>query len=250
MKSRDSKDGASGLADDVVGDTRNGSNDHREKGRGAPGAASGRQGRYAWAAGLLLVVMTAVAYIPATRCAFIWDDDSYVVDNRALRTPEGLQQIWFQIGATAQYYPLVYTTYWIEYRLWELDPTGYHVVNVVLHALGALLLWRVLTVLRVPGAWLAAAVFALHPVHVQSVAWITQRKNVLSGVFYLGAALAYFPPLRVNRCPDHRLSGSCGTTSPVSRKNVSIRSFIRATTSAWAGSSARLVSSIGSARRS
>ncbi len=161
---------------------------------GDVGSGTGRKqgiAKYAWAAGLLLVGITVAVYMPARRCGFVWDDNSYVVDNQTLRSPDGLRQIWLEIGATAQYYPMVYTTYWLEYRLWELDPAGYHVVNILLHALVAILLWRVLTMLNVPGAWVIAAVFAVHPVHVQSVAWITQRKNVLSGVFYLGAALAY-----------------------------------------------------------
>jgi tetratricopeptide (TPR) repeat protein len=135
--------------------------------------------------------MTLAAYWPATGCGFIWDDDDYVEQNLLLRSTEGLGQIWLDVGATPQYYPLVHTSYWLEYRLWEDDPRGYHVVNMLLHALAAVLLWRVLKVLDVPGAWLAAAVFALHPVHVESVAWITERKNVLSGVFYLASALLY-----------------------------------------------------------
>ncbi|MFH0982849.1 MAG: tetratricopeptide repeat protein, partial [Planctomycetota bacterium] len=142
-------------------------------------------------AGALLIGLTLLVYQPAMRCGFIWDDDDYVYNNPTLRSAEGLRQIWFQLGATPQYYPLVHTTYWLEYRLWGLHPTGYHVLNVFWHALVAILLWRVLVVLEVPGAWVAAAVFALHPVHVESVAWITERKNVLSGACYFGAALAY-----------------------------------------------------------
>jgi len=142
--------------------------------------------------GLALLFMTVAAYLPAMHSGgFIWDDEAYVIHNRTLRDGGGLVDIWTNPRATPQYYPLVHTTYWLEYRLWELDPTGYHVTNVLLHALAVILLWRVLRYLKVPGAWLAAAFFAVHPVHVESVAWITERKNVLSGVFYLGAALAY-----------------------------------------------------------
>ena len=142
--------------------------------------------------GLALTAITAAAYLPAMYSGgFVWDDDDYVIHNQTLRDAGGLWQIWTSPRATPQYYPLVHTTYWVEYRLWGLVPTGYHVTNVLLHALAAVLVWRVLRRLEVPGAWLAAALFAVHPVHVESVAWITERKNVLSGVFYLGAALAY-----------------------------------------------------------
>ena len=156
---------------------------------------------------LLLAAMTLVAYVPAMGGGFIWDDDDYVQHNPTLRTVDGLGQIWFQLGATRQYYPMVHTSYWIEYRLWGLDPTGFHVVNVLLHALSAVLLWRVLTLLGVPGAWGAAAIFALHPVHVESVAWITERKNVLSGTFYIGAAWAY---LRYALGREEEAAGSRG----------------------------------------
>ena len=157
-----------------------------------PSAASSPPERRPWfGPALLLVGLTVGAYIPALSGGFVWDDDDYVQDNLTLRSLAGLGQIWFQPGATRQYYPLVHTTYWLEYRLWGLDPTGYHVVNVLIHALSAVLVWRLLIRLKVPGAWAAAALFALHPVHVESVAWITERKNTLSGAFYLSAAWAY-----------------------------------------------------------
>ncbi len=139
----------------------------------------------------LIVATTLAAYVPAMRAGFIWDDDDNVTESEVLRSADGLRRIWLEPGATQQYYPLVHTSFWLEYRLWHLNPLGHHVVNVVLHAANAVLVWAVLRRLRVPGAWFAAAVFALHPVHVESVAWITERKNVLSGFFYLLAVLAY-----------------------------------------------------------
>jgi tetratricopeptide (TPR) repeat protein len=139
----------------------------------------------------LLVAMTLVVYRPVLDNGFVWDDDDYVVENPTLRTADGLRRIWLDYGATPQYYPLVHSTFWVEYHLWKLWPVGYHVVNVLLHALGAVLLWRLLSILQLPGAWLGAAIFAVHPVHVESVAWITERKNVLSGAFYLASLLAY-----------------------------------------------------------
>ncbi len=144
-----------------------------------------------WLGAVLLFVVTFIAYAPSLRGDFIWDDDDYVTNNPTLNDAHGLYRIWFEFGATRQYYPLVYTTFWVEKHVWGLNPIGYHVVNVLLHAAGALLLWRVLVTLKIPGALLAAALFALHPLHVESVAWITERKNVLSGLFYFAAALAY-----------------------------------------------------------
>ena len=140
----------------------------------------------------LLVIITLTAYIPAMRGDFVWDDDSYVTENQTLRSLKGLGQIWLNPRATPQYYPLVFSSFWLEYKLWGLNPTGYHVVNVLLHVLSTLLLWRLLQCLNVPGAWLATAIFALHPVHVESVAWVTERKNVLSAFFYLGSVFCLF----------------------------------------------------------
>lgn len=140
---------------------------------------------------LLLFALTLLAYAPALRGGFIWDDDDYVTNNPNLRTLDGLRDIWLEPRSSPQYYPMVFTSFWIEHQIWELSPTGYHLVNVLLHVTAAVLLWRVLVALTIPAAYLAAIIFALHPVHAESVAWITERKNVLSAVFYFGAALAY-----------------------------------------------------------
>lgn len=140
-----------------------------------------------WIIALSLLAITVIAYIPALSAGFIWDDDYYVYRNFALRSADGLWRIWTHPGEVPQYYPLTHTTFWIEYHLWGNAATGYHIVNVLLHATSAFLLWRILTALQVPGSLFAAALFAVHPVHVESVAWITERKNVLSALFYLGS---------------------------------------------------------------
>jgi tetratricopeptide (TPR) repeat protein len=142
-----------------------------------------------------LVLLTLAAYAPALGAGFIWDDDDYVTENPLLRDGDGLRRIWLTTD-TPQYYPLVFTSFWIEHRLWGLAPAGYHAVNVLLHALNALLVAHVLRRLDVRGAWWIAALFAVHPVHVESVAWITERKNVLSALFYL---LAFASWLRFER---------------------------------------------------
>ena len=141
--------------------------------------------------GLLLAMVTIVAYLPALRGGFIWDDDAYVTHNAMLTAPGGLSQIWFSAHRQSQYFPLTYTTLRLERALWGLNPQGYHAVNVLLHSINALLLWVLLRRLAAPGAWLAAAIFALHPVQVESVAWITELKNVQSTLFYLLALLAW-----------------------------------------------------------
>ena len=140
--------------------------------------------------GALLVLLVCIAYLPSMSGGFLWDDEANVTDNLALRTLAGLRRIWLEPGATQQFYPVTYTSFWLDHHLMGLNPFGYHLENVLLHALAALLLWRLLSKLRVPGAWLGAALFALHPVCVESIAWVTERKNTLSGVFFLGALLA------------------------------------------------------------
>jgi len=133
----------------------------------------------------LLFFAVILTYQPAWHAGFIWDDDAYVTENPLLAAPDGLTRIWFSRDSPSQYFPLTYTTFRFEYALWGLNATGYHWINILLHAVNGLLLWRVLRNLGVPGAWLGAALFALHPVQVESVAWITERKNLLSLFFSL-----------------------------------------------------------------
>lgn len=138
-----------------------------------------------WLPELLLIVLIILAYRPAWNAGFVWDDDRYVTKNPLLSAPDGLQRIWFSSDAPSQYCPMVYTIFRIERSLWGLNASGYHWVNILVHAANAVLVLRLLNKLRVPGAWLGAALFALHPVQVESVAWITELKNLLSLFFYL-----------------------------------------------------------------
>ncbi len=138
-----------------------------------------------------LVLLVLAAYLPALRAGYIWDDDKYVTENATLRSAAGLKEIWLNPYATPQYYPLVHSTYWIEYRFVGVAPFTYHLDNILLHAINASLLFILLRRLQIQPAWMIAGIFALHPVHVESVAWVTERKNVLSGAFYLLALLSY-----------------------------------------------------------
>jgi tetratricopeptide (TPR) repeat protein len=131
-----------------------------------------------------------VAYLPALRGGLIWNDPDYLT-RPELRPWSGLARIWFQLGATEQYYPVLHSAFWLEHRLWGEAALGYHLLNVLWHAAASCLLVAVLRRLAMPGAWLAGLLFALHPVGVESVAWISEQKNTLSLVFYLAAALAY-----------------------------------------------------------
>ncbi len=144
-----------------------------------------------WLAGFALAALTLLAYLPVWHAGFIWDDDAYVTANPLLTAPDGLRRIWFTLDSPSQYFPLTYTWLRLERGLWGLHPAGYHGVNLLLHTANALLLWRLLKRLALPGAWLAAALFALHPVQVESVAWVSELKNVLMLFFYLLAVRAW-----------------------------------------------------------
>ena len=143
------------------------------------------------ASAMVIIMVTLFCYAPALHGDFLWDDDTYISTEMNLRTWSGLGQIWLDPGATEQYYPLTFTAFWLEYHLWGLNTLGYHLVNVLLHGFVALLLWQVLAHMRVRGALLAGAIFALHPVNVMSVAWMTELKNTLSGALVLGAGWCY-----------------------------------------------------------
>src|SRR6266480_1696126 len=143
-----------------------------------------------WFFCLILAAFTILAYQPAWHGGLLWDDDNCTTPPE-LRTLDGLRRIWFQPRAIAQYYPLVFSSYWLQQRLWGDSTTGYHLVNLLLHIGCVVLVLKILRLLRVPGAELAAIIFALHPVNVETVAWITERKNTLSGVFGLAATLWY-----------------------------------------------------------
>lgn len=135
-----------------------------------------------------LAALALALYSPALSGAFLWDDTDWIRDNPTLRSWHGLWRIWAEPGAVIQYYPLTYTTWWLDHLLWELSPLAMHIENVLLHALNALLFGTLLRRLSLPGATVAALVFLVHPVHVESVAWLVERKNTLSAAFYLAAA--------------------------------------------------------------
>ena len=143
-----------------------------------------------WIFCLILAVVTLLAYQPAWHGGLLWDDD-FNVATPQLRSLDGLRRIWFVPRTTLQYYPLLYSSSWLQERFWSDSPTGYHLVNLLLHIGCVVLALKILRFLRIPGAELATIVFALHPVNVETVAWITERKNTLSGVFALAATLSY-----------------------------------------------------------
>jgi Flp pilus assembly protein TadD len=155
--------------------------------------------------GFVLVGVAILVYLPCLRGGFVWDDGSMVVANPLVQSPDGLKAAW--TGSEGRdYLPVTFSMLWLEWRLWKGSPMGFHIVNVLLHALNSFLLWRLLEKLKVPGAWLGALLFAVHPVNVASVAWIAERKNTLAMAFSLGAVLAYLRSERTGKFRDYATS--------------------------------------------
>ena len=169
---------------------------------------------FAAAAGLFLLCV--LAYFPLHQAGFIWDDDSWLRFNSMVHHWRGLWYIWFVPHASIQYYPLLFTALLLQYKLWGLQALGYHLVNIGLQAMNAILLWRILRQLQLRSAWIAAAIWAIHPVQVETVGWIVEQKSLLSGLFYFAAALAWlrFAGWGVE-CPGNtELGGAAGDSLP------------------------------------
>jgi hypothetical protein len=148
----------------------------------------------------LIVLLTAAAYLPAMNGRFIWDDEALVANNALVKAPDGLYRIWLS-SEPIDYWPLTNTSFWIEWRLWGTDTRGYHLTNLALHVAAAVFIWIILRRLSIPGGFFAALLFAVHPVNVESVAWVAQRKNTLAMVFFLLAIWSY---LRFEQHPGER----------------------------------------------
>jgi len=153
-----------------------------------------------WVWGLILILAVVVTYAPVWWAGFIWDDDSHLTANPCIVGPLGLKEIW--TTNEARFYPLVLTTFWLEHAVWGMAPLPYHLVNLLLHATSAVVLWRVLRKLEVRGAWLGAALWALHPVQMESVAWISEMKNTESCLFYLLTILFFVKGLTLEEQAD------------------------------------------------
>jgi len=166
----------------------------------APGSRLARD----WVWTLLLMLTVILAYLPVWHAGFIWDDDTIVTANPAIVGPLGLKEIW--TTSQARFYPLVLSTFWLEHALWGLAPLPFHLVTVFFHATSAVMLWRILRNLDVHGAWLGAALWALHPVQVESVAWVSEMKNTESCVFYLLTILFFVRGLKTES-PGNRSGG-------------------------------------------
>jgi len=167
----------------------------------------------------LIILLTVMAYLPAMGNGFIWDDDDHLTNNPSVLSDDGWVEIWSSLEAS-RYYPLTQTSFWVQHHLWGLRPRPYHVVNIALHAANAALLWVVLRRLKVPGAWVAAAVWAVHPVNVETVAWVTELKNTQSGFFFLLALWLFLQFEDESHPQDYMLAFLCGVAAMLSKPST------------------------------
>jgi protein O-mannosyl-transferase len=178
--------------------------------KATPTVAGGQRGLISisreWLWGLILILSVILTYTPVWKAGFVWDDETILTANPCIVGPLGLKEIW--TTRAADICPLTLTTYWVEHALWGVSALPYHLVNVLLHGACAVLLWEVLRSLRVPGAWLGAALWALHPVTVESVAWITEMKNTESGFYFLLSILFFVRWLRPKEAGNRQTAGS------------------------------------------
>jgi len=172
-----------------------------------------------WLLALAFVAVTFVAYQPVWHAGYIWDDDDHLTANPAMTAPHGLRMIWSSL-TISRYYPLTLTTFWAEHRLWGFNPLPYHLVNVALHAINGILVFLVLRRLRVPAAWLAAGLWLLHPVNVESVAWVTELKNTQSGFFFFCALLCFLRFEAGSRRRWYVVALLCGTCAVLSKPST------------------------------
>ncbi len=180
----------------------------------------------------LILLLTIVAYMPAMHAGFIWDDDDHLTANPAMSAPHGLWMIWSSL-TVSRYYPLTLTNFWFQRRLWGLNPLPYHVVNVTIHAINGVLLYLLLRRLRISAAWWAAALWAVHPVNVESVAWITELKNTQSGFFFFCALLCYLRSETEGRRSWYALALLCGVAAVLSKPSTVVLPLVLLLCAGW-----------------
>ena len=150
---------------------------------------------------LLILAVTFFAFYPALENGFVhWDDDIYVTENPLIRSISrvNIRQI-FSSTFSAQYQPLIVLSFMLEYRLFGLDPFFYHLDNLILHLLNCLLVfWLIFLISQknIPVSFVTTLLFAIHPLRVESVAWVSERKDVLYAFFFLLVIIFYYYYLR------------------------------------------------------
>jgi Flp pilus assembly protein TadD len=170
---------------------------------------AGKSPGFSWATILqALVIAAAVLWIyqPVWHGDWLEDDDQLVTGNSVAHDPSGLWKIWFDPGSLVDYQPIKVSVVWLQWQLWGGDTLGYHLTNVFLHVLSALLVWRLLSKFGLRLAWLGGLIFAIHPAQVESVAWISELKNTLSLPPFLLAMCAWIDYEERGKAGDYFLA--------------------------------------------